>query len=176
MSVLVYTSSSDGKFSKSAFEVVSYGKKISDELGTDLVALVINATDVGELETYGAETIVTVESEKLTAFNAKAYASVIRQIAELKQATVVIIDSSINGLYLAPLVSVALDAGYVSNVVAPPSSISPFVVKRKAFSNKGFNNTMISTDNKVIGLAKKLVWCSQKYCFRFNRKCRGFID
>lgn len=154
MSILVYTSSSDGKFNKSAFEVVSYGKKISDELGTDLVALSINATDVGELETYGAETIVTVESEKLTAFNAKAYASVICQIAELKQATTVIIDSSINGLYLAPLVSVALDAGYVSNVVAAPSSISPFIVKRKAFSNKGFNNTLISTENKVIGLAK----------------------
>ena len=35
-----------------------------------------------------------------------------------------------------------------------PSSTSPFVVKRKAFSNKGFNNTEVSTENKVIGVAK----------------------
>jgi len=57
-------------------------------------------------------------------------------------------------LYLGPLLSVAFNAGYASNVVAAPSSSSPFIVKRKAFSNKGFNNTEISTENKVIGLAK----------------------
>ena len=66
----------------------------------------------------------------------------------------VVIDSSIDGLYLGPLVSVALNAGYASNVVDAPSSTSPFTVKRKAFSNKGFNHTVVATENKVIGLAK----------------------
>ena len=31
MSVLVYANSSDGKFKKSAFEVVSYGKKVAEK-------------------------------------------------------------------------------------------------------------------------------------------------
>jgi len=154
MSVLVYANSSDGKFKKSAFEVVSYGKKVAEKLGTNLIVLTINADDVSELQNYGAETIVTVKNEQLNAFNARGYASVIKQVVELKKSQVVIIDSSIDGLYLAPLVAVSLDAGYASNVVDLPSSTSPFVVKRKAFSNKGFNNTVISTENKVIGLAK----------------------
>jgi electron transfer flavoprotein alpha subunit len=154
MSVLVYTSSSDGKFKKSAFEVVSFGKKVAEELGTNLIALTINAEEVSELQTYGAESIVTVMNDQLTVFNAKGYASVIHQVAAAKEATVVVVDSSIDGLYLGPLVAVSLDAGYASNVVAAPSSIAPFTVKRKAFSNKGFNNTVISTENKVIGLAK----------------------
>ena len=154
MSVLVYTSSSDGKFKKSAFEVVSFGKKVAEELGTNLIALAINAEEVSELQTYGAESIVTVMNDQLTVFNAKGYASVIHQVAASKAATVVVVDSSIDGLYLGPLLAVSLDAGYASNVVAAPSSIAPFTVKRKAFSNKGFNNTVISTENKVIGLAK----------------------
>jgi len=154
MSVLVYTSSYDGKFKKSAFEVVSFGKKVAEELGTNLIALTINAEEVSELQTYGAESIVTVMNDQLTIFNAKGYASVIHQVAAAKGATVVVVDSSIDGLYLGPLVAVSLDAGYASNVVAAPSSIAPFTVKRKAFSNKGFNNTVISTENKVIGLAK----------------------
>jgi len=154
MSVLVYTSSSDGKFKKSAFEVVSFGKKVAEELGTNLIALTINAEEVSELQTYGAESIVTVMNDQLTVFNAKGYASVIHQVAASKAATVVVVDSSIDGLYLGPLLAVSLDAGYASNVVAAPSSIAPFTVKRKAFSNKGFNNTVISTENKVIGLAK----------------------
>ena len=154
MSVLVYTSSSDGKFKKSAFEVVSFGKKVAEELGTNLIALTINAEEVSELQTYGAESIVTVMNDQLTVFNAKGYAAVVHQVAAAKAATVVVVDSSIDGLYLGPLVAVSLDAGYASNVVAAPSSIAPFTVKRKAFSNKGFNNTVISTENKVIGLAK----------------------
>jgi len=162
MSVLVYTSSSDGKFKKSAFEVVSFGKKVAEELGTNLIALTINAEEVSELQTYGAESIVTVMNDQLTVFNAKGYAAVIHQVAAAKAATVVVVDSSIDGLYLGPLVAVSLDAGYASNVVAAPSSIAPFTVKRKAFSNKGFNNTVISTENKVIGLAKKFIRDSRK--------------
>jgi len=154
MSVLVYASSTDGKFKKSAFEVVSYGKKVAEQLGTNVVALTINADDATELQNYGAETIVTVSNDQLSVFNAKSYASVIEQVAKAKGATVVVIDSSIDGLYVGPLVAVGLDAGYASNVVDAPSSTSPFVVKRKAFSNKGFNNTEVSTENKVLGVAK----------------------
>jgi len=154
MSVLVYASSTDGKFKKSAFEVVSYGKKVAEQLGTNIIALTINADEATELQNYGAETIVTVSNDQLSVFNAKSYASVIKQVAESKGANVVIIDSSIDGLYVSPLVAVALEAGYASNVVAAPSNTSPFTVKRKAFSNKGFNNTVINTENKVIGLAK----------------------
>jgi electron transfer flavoprotein alpha subunit len=57
-------------------------------------------------------------------------------------------------LYLAPIVAVNLEAGCVSNTVSLPSSTSPFSIKRKAFSNKAFSNTVIATENKVIGLAK----------------------
>jgi len=153
MSVLVFADSSEGKFKKTAFEVVSYGKKVAEQLGSDLVVLTINGGDASELYTYGAENVVEVKND-LSSFNAKAYASIIKQVAEVKGANTVIIDSSVDGLTVAPLVAVALEAGYASNAVALPSSTSPFVVKRKAFSNKGFNNTEISTDKKVIGVAK----------------------
>ena len=55
---------------------------------------------------------------------------------------------------MAPILAVSLDAGYASNVVELPSSTNPFTVKRKAFSNKGFSNTVISSDKKIIGVAK----------------------
>ncbi len=153
MSVLVFADSSEGKFKKTAFEVVSYGKKVAEQLGADLVTLTINGGDASELFVYGATNVVEVKND-LSSFNAKAYASVIAQVAESKSSNLVIIDSSIDGLTVAPLVSVILEAGYASNVVALPESTDSFVVKRKAFSNKGFNNTIISTEKKVIGLAK----------------------
>lgn len=153
MSVLVFADSSERKFKKTAFEVVSYGKKVAEQLGDDLIVLTINGGDASELYTYGAEKVVEVKND-LASFNAKGYASIIKQVAEAKGANTVIIDSSVDGLTVAPLVAVGLEAGYASNAVALPSSTSPFVVKRKAFSNKGFNNTEISTEKKVIGVAK----------------------
>ena len=153
MSVLVFADSTDNKFKKTAFEVVSYGKKVAEELSTDMVVLTINGGDAAELYTYGADKVVEVKND-LASFNAKAYASIIKQTADAKQANVVVVDSSIDGLTVGPLVAVALEAGYASNTVALPNSTSPFIVKRKAFSNKGFNNTEISTENKVIGVAK----------------------
>ena len=67
---------------------------------------------------------------------------------------IIVIDSSIDGLFLAPILAVGLEAGYTPNVVALPSSMAPFTVKRKAFSSKAFNNTEITTSRKLIGLAK----------------------
>ena len=154
MSVLVFADSSEGKFKKTAFEVVSYGKKVAEELGTSLVTLTINGGDASELYTYGAEKVVEVKEGGLASFNAKAYASIIKQVAEAQSSDVVVIDSSVDGLTVAPLVAVALEAGYASNVVALPSSTAPFTVKRKAFTNKAFSNTEITTTKKVVGVAK----------------------
>lgn len=154
MSVLVFADSTEGKFKKSAFEVVSYAKNVADQLSTNLVAVTINADDSDALFTYGAEKVLSVTNEALQTFNAKQYASVIQQAAASSEASVVVLDSSIDTLHTAPLLAVALNAGYASNVVAIPSSTAPFTVKRKAFSNKGFSHTVISTDHKIIGVAK----------------------
>ena len=154
MSVLVFADSAEGKFKKSAFEVVSFGKKVAEQLGSNLVVLTINANKNEELYVYGAEQVIAVSNDSLTIFNAKAYASVINQVVAAQDSSVVILDSSIDGLFVAPMVAVALNAGYASNVVALPSATNPFTVKRKAFSSKAFSNTVISSDKKVIGVAK----------------------
>lgn len=154
MSILVYAASSEGKFKKIAFEAVSYGKKLAKQLETGLSVVTINAEDVSALSDYGAEKIIKITNDKLKTFNAKAYADALTQVVEKESAEVIIIDSNSDGLYLAPLLAVKLEAGYASNVISAPSSISPFTVKRKAFSNKAFEHAIIKTNKKVIGLAK----------------------
>jgi electron transfer flavoprotein alpha subunit len=153
MSVLVFAETSEGKFKKSAFEVTSYGKKVAEQLGTNVVVLAINASEPTLLYKYGAEKVLNVNNASLK-FNAKVFANIIKQAVEKENSKVVIIDSNANGLYVAPIAAINLNAGYASNVVAAPSSVSPFTVKRKAFSSKAFNFTQISTDVKVLSLSK----------------------
>jgi electron transfer flavoprotein alpha subunit len=95
-----------------------------------------------------------VSDSKLEKFNAAAYASAIAQAAKAENAKVVVISSSANSKYLGSLVSVHLEAGYVSNVTELPSSTEPFTVKRTVFTNKAFANTAITTDVKLVGISK----------------------
>lgn len=154
MSIVIYAESAEGKIKKVAFELASYAKKVAASMGTTVTAITINNSDTSTLATYGVDKVITVTNEKLQQFSAKAYADVLVQAAKKEGAQLVIVSSSTDSLYLAPLVAVALEAGYASNVVALPESISPFLVKRTAFSNKAYNFTEISTAVKVLGIAK----------------------
>ena len=153
MSIIVYTESDNGKFKKAAHEVVSYAKAIADQMSTTVTAVTINAENTESLGNYGASKVLSIKDEALNKFNAKTYAAAIEQAAKQEGVKVVVISSSADSKYLAPLLAVGLDAGYVSNVVEAPSSVSPFTVKRSVFTNKAFANTEITTDVKIVGLS-----------------------
>ena len=154
MSVLVYIESEEGKFKKASYEVASYAKEVAGMMDTSVTAITFNANDTSELGTYGVDKVLNVNNDKLSNFKAEAYADAIKQAAEKEGSKVVVLSQSADSKYLAPLLAVQLDAGYASNVVALPESIDPFTVKRNAFTNKAFNFTKITTDVKVVGLAK----------------------
>ncbi|XMO87588.1 electron transfer flavoprotein subunit alpha/FixB family protein [Algibacter sp. AS12] len=153
MSVLVYTESEQGAFKKTAFEVASYAKAVANQLGTTVTAVAINANDTNALGTYGVDKVLNISNSQLDKFNANAYAAALKQAAESEDAKVVVVSSSADSKYLAPLLAVGLNAGYATNVVAAPSSTSPFTVKRTAFTNKAFENTQINTDVKIVGVS-----------------------
>lgn len=154
MSVLLFAESSDGKFKKVAFELASYAKKIAETTGTTVTAVTINMNDVSELSKYGVNKVLKVTSASLSGFSAKAYANVIAQAAQKESSTIVVVSSTTDSIYLSSILAVKLNAGLASNVVGLPISISPFQVKRTAFSNKAFTVTEMTSETKIIGLAK----------------------
>ena len=154
MSLLIYAVSADGKLKKVAFELASYAKKVAESLGTTVTAVTVNAGNVSELSNYGIAKVLKVTNDKLANFNAKAYADVVKQAAQKENAKVIVLSSTTDSLYLAPILAIGLDAGFASNVVGLPLSTSPFQVKRTAFSNKAFNITEISTEVKILSISK----------------------
>jgi electron transfer flavoprotein alpha subunit len=154
MSILIYAESAEGKFKKVALELASYAAKVAETLNTTVTAVTVNAGDVSELSKYGVNKVLKVTNDQLAAFSAKAYADVIKQAAQKEGSKVVILSSTTDSIYLSSLVAVGLEAGFASNVVGLPVSTAPFQVKRTAFSNKAFNTTEISTEVKVLGIAK----------------------
>lgn len=153
MSILVYTESENGKFKKNAFEVASYASEVAKQLGTSVTAISVNADENENLGEYGVSKVLNVSDERLKTFNAKAYAHAIVAASKKEGAQVIVVGSSTDTKFLAPIVAANLGAGYAPNVVAAPESTSPFTVKRTAFSNKGYAHTQINSDIKLIGVS-----------------------
>ncbi|MCW5516118.1 electron transfer flavoprotein subunit alpha/FixB family protein [Muriicola sp. Z0-33] len=153
MSVLVYTETDNGKLKKNAFEVASYAFEVARQLSTDVTAIAFNAENASDLGNFGVSKVLNCTNKELSTFNAKAHATSIAQAAEKEGAKVIIVSSSTDARYLAGILSGILKAGYVPNVVAAPQGVSPFTVKRTAFSNKGFAHTEIASEIKIIGVS-----------------------
>ncbi|MDN6280268.1 MAG: electron transfer flavoprotein subunit alpha/FixB family protein [Psychroflexus sp.] len=153
MSILVYTETENNKLKKSAFEVASYAKAVADQLGEKVVALTFNAESTDALADYGVDKVLEVKNDKLSKFNADAYAETLKNAAQQEGSKVVIVSQSANAKYLAPLLAIDLEAAYASNVTDLPETDGGFSVKRTAFTNKAFNYTSLDTDVKIIGLS-----------------------
>ena len=153
MSVLVYTETEKGLFKKNAYEVASYAAEVAQQMGVSVTAVAFHAENAASLETYGVSKILNITNEKLASFNAKAYTQALSQAAEAEGAKVIIVSSSADSKFLSGILAAKLNAGYVPNVVAAPDSVTPFVVKRTAFSNKGFAHTEITAETKIIGVS-----------------------
>jgi len=127
--ILVYTEHNEGQFSKKTLEALSYAKALSDKV----VALAVNVADVTVLQAYGADKIITVTSDKLTTFSVKTYVELILQVAQKEQVSTVLLPSSANTRYLAPVLAVKWGATYLSNISSLPKDGK---VQKVVFSSK----------------------------------------
>ena len=157
MSILVYIESNQNQIKKSSFESLSYAKKLSKLISLDVIAVVINCSELAPLSDFGPDKIISVNEKKLETFNAHNYADVISNVSKSVSAKNIIISDSINCKYLASLLSVKLNAAFVSNVVSLPNSTNPFVVKRSTFSNKAFCEIEINSEIRILSISKNSI-------------------
>ncbi|HET6994247.1 MAG TPA: electron transfer flavoprotein subunit alpha/FixB family protein [Chitinophagaceae bacterium] len=155
MSVLIFIDTTEGHVKKASLEVMSYGVKVAEQLGTTAegVALGPVKEDLSALGKYGVKKIHHVNSDALNHFDAQVYTKVIAQVAEQTGATVVIFSNNVDGKAIAPRLSARLKAGLVSGAVALPDTGNGFTVKKNVFSGKAFANITINTAVKVIALS-----------------------
>ena len=157
MSILVYIESNQNQIKKSSFESLSYAKKLSKLISLDVIAVVINCSDLAPLSDFGPDKIISINEKKLETFNAHNYSDVISNVSKSVSAKNIIISDSINCKYLASLLSVKLNAAFVSNVVSLPNSTNPFVVKRSTFSNKAFCEIEINSEIRILSISKNSI-------------------
>src|SRR5450759_3616 len=157
MSILVYTENWDGKFKKLSFALVSYATGVAKMLNTTVTAVSIGKVDENELKklgNYGANKIISINNDQLIALDSQSYTSVISEISQKENATVIIISNNNTGKAIAPRLSVRLKAGVGSGVSKLPLNLNPFTVYKKTYSGNAFAHVVIKSDVKILTLAQ----------------------
>ena len=153
MPVITYIESSNGKIKKNGFELASYSSELAKLLNTTAIALTVNVSDCSELGNYGISKVLKISDDSLNEFNASTYADIITQAVNKTGANTIVVSSSLDSKYLAPILSANFEAAYINNVINLPSNLDPFTVKRTAFTNKAFSDTSSNSEKVIVGLS-----------------------
>lgn len=152
MAVLVFAENTGGTYKKAALEAVFYGKLIGEKLGMDTIAVTTGDAETAELGKYGADKILVEKNDKLSQFDPVAYSKMITAAAEKTDAKVIIFSNNYTGKALGPQVAARLKAGYIPGTVDIPEDGDDFVVKKLAFSGKGYAFYKANTEIKILAL------------------------
>jgi len=136
MAVFVYAENINGIYKKAAFEAVSYAKTVAGQLGETVTAISVNPTDSSDLlYKYGADKVINIKDEGLKNFSAKAYAKAVSEVAD---GNILVFPHTTDASSVAPMLAIMKNYSLITNVLEAPESVTPFQVKRRAFSGKGF--------------------------------------
>jgi electron transfer flavoprotein alpha subunit len=154
MPVLIFVDQSEGHIKKASYEVMCYGAKVAELMGTVAEGIVLGSTgeDLSALGKYGVKKIHHVNDEKLNQFDSVVFTSVIAQAVEKTGADVIIFSHNVDGKAVAPRLSARLKAGLVAGAISLPDTGKGFVVKKNVFSGKAFAYVSVNTPVKIISL------------------------
>lgn len=148
MSILVYISSNNG-LGKSAFEAVTYAKKIEN----DVIVLTAGNADESNLAIlgeYGASKVLVEKNANPE--DDQQLTRIIASAVEKTGASIVVFSNDLTAKAVAPRLSVRLKAGLVAGAISLPDTSNGFTCKVNVFSGKAFGHVKVNTDKKIISL------------------------
>lgn len=145
MSTLVYINSNNG-LSKSALEVVTYAKKLEEEV----IVLATGNTEneqLAKLGEYGASKVLVDNTTDTS--DAQVLTKVIANAVETTGANTIVFSHDLTAKAVAPRLSVRLKAGLVSGAIDIPKDGK---IKVNVFSGKAYGYVSVSSEKKIISL------------------------
>ena len=119
--ILAIAEQIEGVFRKVTFEALSEGRRIADQMGGELSALVLgdNIESISkELEQFGADRIIVAENPALFEYLPDAHGNVIADVINKETPDVVILGASTQGKDIAARLSARLNAPLAMDCVA----------------------------------------------------------
>lgn len=154
MSVIVFADAPEGKIAKAAYEAITYGKKIAEQISSDVTVVTygeVDQTELGNLGTYGASKVLVDKNVKTD--NDQTLTALVVKAVEKENAKVVVFSFDPLGKAIAPRVSARLGAGLVAGTTELPKfEGDALTVKKNVFSGKAHAVYKVTTPVKILSV------------------------
>jgi len=153
--ILAIAEQIEGVFRKVTFEALSEGRRIADQLGGELNALVLgdNIEHISkELEQFGADRIIVAEDSSLFEYLPDVYSNVIADVINKETPDVVILGASTQGKDIAARLSARLNAPLVMDCVAIRFEDNNLMATRYMYGGKILADVALSGAPKILAI------------------------
>ena len=139
--IWVFAEQYNGKIKNVAFELLTAGRKIADETGEELAAVLFGqdaealADILGE---YGADKVYLADDDKLAQYTTDAYAKVLADLIKEHCPSTVLIGCTVLGRDLAARVAQKVETGLMSDCTGVEMEDGQLVFIRPIYSGKAF--------------------------------------
>lgn len=164
MKILVFAEQRDNCYKKTAYEVSQAASKIAAKLNSEVIALTIgeNISSIApQLGNYGIKKVIVVNEPRLKNYSTSAFTSIVNQIVEKENVSVIFLPASSMGKDLAPCLSAKLNAGVASDCTQLKVEDGKIIATRPVFSGKGFLDLEITSEKKIFTLRPNVFTISQ---------------
>jgi electron transfer flavoprotein alpha subunit len=137
--IMIYGEIKAGKIKKTAFELASEGRKLADQLGGTLTAVLMGSQAeqfAPDLARYGVDTVYVAEAPQLDTYNSEYYAQALAHLIGEKKPDMVLISHSMQGKDLAPRTAAKLGVAAMADCVSFELEGTTLVGKRPMYAGK----------------------------------------
>jgi electron transfer flavoprotein alpha subunit len=145
----------DGEFRKITFEVASAAKKVADEVGAEVTALVLGSGMEGacaELGKYGVSKVLYVDDPALAVYTTDAYTNVCAALIKDGAPDVVLMGASTQGKDLGGRLATRLDTGIAVDCTALAVADGKLKATRPIYAGKVYADVIINGSPQIASL------------------------
>jgi len=146
--ILIIAEQRGGALRKISLELVSEGRRLADQSGQPLAAVIVGhhiAEEAKKLVPYGAETVFMADAPELADYTPEAYTAVLSDLIKSQDPDIVLAGASQQGKELAARLAARLETGLAMDCVAWRLEDGLLVAKRPIFAGKAYAEVVCET-------------------------------
>lgn len=158
--ILAIVDHADGQLRKSAYELVSEGRRLADAYGGTLTALIVGQADIPnapELAEYGADTILVCYDASLADFDADRYTAVAMAALQNTQAGIVLLGASPTDRTLAALVAAKLGVSVAMECISASVKDGHLIGTRAMYGGKVLADVVLEATPQIVAFRSNVL-------------------
>lgn len=137
--IWIFAEQRDGQFKKVTFELISEGRKVADQLGEELCAVLVGkdiANLADSLGQYGLDKVYVLDNDGLASYTTDGYTNAVANLVQQQEPSALLFGCTVTGRDLAAQLAQRLQTGLMTDCTGMEIADNQLVFTRPIYAGK----------------------------------------